>query len=91
MPSPPASSTAEEPGAIAIEVIDGIVVISITPEMNVDRYVCTYFDPSTPSTSVEVVRQGVEALRSWEIRIPQSGRYSVQVRGSEVEWSGRRD
>ena len=63
-----------------IQTTDGALSISITAEMNVRAYVISYFDPSTPSTTIEVTRETAAGVDDWTIDIPQGGRYSVQVR-----------
>ena len=76
-----------------IEVGDspGTMLISIVPEQGIPRYVVVYLNPSSPSTSIEVIRAATAGVSNWVIDVPQGGLYSVQVRVGGVGGTERDD
>ena len=57
----------------------GTLSIRIDPEQGIPRFVVIYVDISTPSTTVEVIRQSQAGVENWIINVPEDRMYLVQV------------
>ena len=57
----------------------GTLSIRIIPEQGIPRYVVVYVDISTPSTTVEVIRQSQAGVANWIINVSEGRTYSEQV------------
>ena len=60
------------------------MLVRITPEQGIPRYVVIYVDTSTPNTIIEVTRDTRAGVANWVIDVSEGKLYSVQVSVGEV-------